>query len=72
MDKKHCSGCEDDFYNGNNPYGVKLCWHLDTAKPIKRKQVHINQRPPWNQEAKTFPSCYRQNGYVFVHKDQKY
>ncbi len=23
MDKKHCSGCEQNFYNGNNPYKVK-------------------------------------------------
>jgi len=66
MDIKHCSGCEQDFYNDNNDLGVKKCWHLDEAELIKRKRVHINQVPPWKQKARTYPSCYRVKGYVFV------
>lgn len=33
---KHCAGCRDDFYNGNNPMGVKECWMLKTAKIVTR------------------------------------
>ena len=22
---KHCVGCRDNFYNGNNPYGITEC-----------------------------------------------
>jgi len=31
-DKKYCIGCDDNFYNGNNPMGVKECWSFKTAK----------------------------------------
>ena len=70
MDPKYCAGCEDNFYNGNNPYNVKQCWGLETAKLIQRKKVHVDQVPPWNQEAGTYPSCYKQKRYVFVKPEQ--
>lgn len=63
-------GCYNDFYNGNNDLGVGECWSLKTAKVIFRKEVSINQRPPWNQPARRFLSCYRKTGYVYVGKDQ--
>lgn len=66
MDAKHCAGCEDNFYNGNNPYGTEKCWSLATAKLIKRKRVHINDIPPWTRTPETLPSCYKQKGYIFV------
>ena len=66
MDKTHCAGCREDFYNGNNPYGVSECWSLKEAKLIMRKAVHMSQRPPWNQRAELYPSCYRKPGYVMV------
>ena len=31
-DKKYCVGCDSNFYNGNNPMGVKECWGFETAK----------------------------------------
>ena len=43
MTKDNCSGCEDNFYNGNNPYRVEECWHFKSAKVIKKKKVHIDQ-----------------------------
>jgi hypothetical protein len=49
-EKSDCEGCEDNFYNGNNPHGTKECWKFNDAKIIMRKRVHINQVPPWNQE----------------------
>lgn len=64
--KTLCVGCRDNFYNGNNPYGVKECWAFKDAKVIKRKQVALDQNPPWNQEAHFEMSCKRVKGYVFV------
>ena len=66
MDKKYCIGCTENFYNGHNPYGIQECWHLKDAKRIRRKRVHINERPPWKRKAEWLPHCYRQKGYVFV------
>ena len=37
--KKYCLGCSDNFYNGNNPYGIKKCWHFETAKVVTRYKV---------------------------------
>ena len=71
MDKSRCAGCRNDFYNGNNQIGVTECWHLLTAIVVPRKRVHVNQMPPWNQEAEQFPSCYEEIGYVFVKPNVK-
>lgn len=70
MDKKHCIGCRDNFYNGNNDLGVQKCWCLAKAKLVLKKEVHINQVPPWTQKAKLVPDCYRKPQYVYVDKDQ--
>lgn len=72
MTKENCFGCEQDFYNGNNPLGVKECWHFQTANIISRKKVGLWQNPPWTQKAGKYPSCYQQKGYVFVKPDQEY
>lgn len=37
---QHCRGCVDNFYNGNNEYNVKECWHLKTAKLVKRFKIY--------------------------------
>lgn len=71
-DKKHCSGCEQNFYNGNNQYGVKECWCFKNAKIIMRKKVHVDQQPPWKQKFEKFPDCYRQKRYAFLNKESKY
>lgn len=64
--RKHCTGCEQNFYNGNNPYGVKECWSLADAKMVSKKKVHIAQMPPWTQKPIKVLLCYRQKGYVFI------
>jgi len=38
-DKKYCIGCEQDYYNHDNPQGVKECWHFKTAKAIERYRI---------------------------------
>ena len=68
--KKYCMGCEQNFYNGNNPYGVTECWNLSDAKIVSKKKVHRDQRPPWTQSPTKVLSCFQQNGYVFVGSDR--
>lgn len=38
--KQYCSGCRQNFYNGNNPHGIKECWSLKTAKLVKRFKIY--------------------------------
>lgn len=40
MDKKHCNGCRNDFYNGNNPMGVNECWSLREARLVTKYRIH--------------------------------
>lgn len=67
--KQYCKGCKDNFYNGNNPYGIKECWNLKDAKVVKRKEVHINQRPPWKQKAIKVLDCYSRPQYIYVKEE---
>lgn len=69
-EKSDCGGCEDNFYNGNNPHGTKECWKFKGAKIINRKRVHISQVPPWNQKGELMMSCYHVKQYVFVDGDK--
>ena len=69
MDKRHCTGCNNDFYNGSNPYDIKECWSLTDARLIMRKEVPIHQAPPWNQEARLIPDCYKRTGFIYVRWD---
>lgn len=62
---KHCVGCSNNFYNGNNNYGIKECWNLKDAELVSRKEVHINQRPPWTQKPEKFLNCYCRRGYAY-------
>jgi len=70
MDKSKCAGCEYNFYNGNNPYGITECWLLKKAQLIQRRRVGINDVPPWTAKPETLPSCYHKRGYIFVKPDQ--
>jgi len=66
---KYCTGCEDDFYNGHNPMGIKECWRLDSARLILLKEVHIDQQPPWKQKPRKFLSCYKRKRYAYFPPD---
>jgi len=64
--RKYCIGCRDNFYNGNNPYGIKECWNLKDAKFVKRKKIPIDLSPPYDHIKKQkVLSCYGQKGYVY-------
>lgn len=70
--KEFCSGCYNNDYNYGLG-GAKECWSLKTAKPVKKKEVHINDVPPWNrQRIVKVNSCYRKPQYVYVKPTQTY
>ena len=67
IDVKHCAGCEDDFYNGNNDLGVVRCWHLEAATLAPRLLIGINQPPPYlRDKPQMLPVCYRKRRFVTV------
>ena len=64
--KQDCNGCNDDFYNGNNPYGIKECWCFKDAKMVMKKKIGINERPPYDHiHSELYPDCYKKKGYVY-------
>lgn len=69
MTKKNCIGCYNDDYN-HGLGGAKECWMFKDAKVIWRKEVPIDQRPPWTQKPKRLPNCYTKRRYVYVKPDQ--
>jgi hypothetical protein len=66
-----CAGCSENFYNGNNPYGIKECWNLRDAQSIMRRRVGLWETPPWTAKPERLLSCYRQKGFVFVDPNQE-
>ena len=69
--KSMCSGCRDNFYNGNNSLGVAECWHFKDAKVVQRVIIHRDQMPPY-RNLKTEPtlSCwYGDHGLRAYSKD---
>lgn len=67
LDVKHCGGCQDDFYNGKNPYGVKECWMRKDAKLVSRKLIPIDLAPPYSHiRVQQVPNCYRKQRYATV------
>lgn len=67
MDKSKCSGCYNDFYNyGCVNGGTKECWSLKTAKLIMRKEVHVDQMPPYRQKSELLPSCFSRQRYGYI------
>ncbi len=64
----HCSGCRNNFYNGNNNLGVARCWSLKDAKMVTKFRLSCST-PMWNREAYLkvrVPSCYHESGYVHL------
>ena len=63
MDKKHCIGCRNDFYNGKNPHGVEECWHLKDAKLVWRIPIGNYEPPPYRNKKKVRkPHCFHESG----------
>jgi hypothetical protein len=68
---ENCFGCEDNFYNGENPLGVKECWHLKSARLEHRVIVPSDLRPPWKMPGQLLPNCYRRHGCVVLSEKQR-
>lgn len=66
-DKSLCSGCRNNFYNGNNNLGVSECWSLKDAKLKTRycipSNVPLNQRGSYIK-VRTY-TCYHKTGYAY-------
>jgi hypothetical protein len=66
--KRDCGGCRDNFYNGNNPYGVKECWMLKDAEIVAR--YRLSKHTPMSQRSGYVkvraPNCYQEQGYVHL------
>lgn len=70
IDRKWCSLCHDDYYNSSQTSGSStgICWCRDDAKVVWRKEVSIDQRPPYTQKARRFPSCYHRPRYGYINQ----
>lgn len=69
---KHCAGCHDDYYNHPGHSSEGRCWMLSQMRLEWRKEVSIDQRPPWTQAARRLPNCYHRPRFVYVKPDQQY
>ena len=59
MDKKYCRGCRNNFYNGNNEFGIKECWSFKDAKTVWRIPIGHWERPPYKNKRKVrVANCY--------------
>jgi len=69
--RQYCSGCRENFYNGNNPYGIPGCWCFGSAKIVTRYSIGWNT--PMNIKSaylkvKTL-DCHRETGrYALLEK----
>lgn len=64
--KKYCGSCRDNFYNHSGNSTTGECWGLEDAEVVRKKFVHIDQRPPWNQEAELTLNCCNRDRYISV------
>ena len=68
MNKKHCSGCRNNFYNGNNNFGVKECWSLKGAKLVSRIPIGHWENPPYlNKKKVKVLNCWHGEGSNRTH-----
>ena len=58
MDKKHCSGCRNNFYNTKGE-----CWSLAEAILVERIAVGHWENPPYlNKQVVKVPNCWQGEG----------
>jgi hypothetical protein len=66
IDRVHCAGCRNDFYNSSDLAVGGCCWSRKTAVLKLRRKVHINDLPPHKRKPGQFPSCYSAPQYVMI------
>ena len=68
MDKKHCSGCRNNIYNGNNNLGITECWSLKEAKLVSRIPIgHWENSPYLNKKKVKVLNCWHGEGSNRIH-----
>ncbi len=70
--RKYCKGCTENFYNDNNPHGIKECWHLTKSMVVWKKIVGLWQTPPWKQKASRVLDCQHIKGSVMIDPKRTY
>ena len=55
--KSMCSGCRNEFYNGQNPYGIPQCWSFKDAKVVDKEAYSSIYATKLSKVKKTL-SCY--------------
>lgn len=63
--KSLCCGCTDNFYNGNNQYGIEQCAHYKGSKVVKCVIACCSEAPPFSLTGYCL-SCYRKSGYAYL------
>ena len=71
MDKQHCIGCYNDFYNRRlNCDGKRECWSLKSARLQTMYAISVNA--PQDRASRFArvqrPSCYHQSGMCYYDK----
>lgn len=68
MNKSHCAGCREDFYNRSELAVDGKCWMRDEAKIVTRYRTGTWTMPlsPRAFAEVRVPNCYRQTGVVFT------
>ncbi len=72
-DKKQlCAGCYNDEYN-QGLGGANECFYFKKARVCKKKEVHIDDVPPWKHQRifKTL-TCYRKPRFVYIDPERTY
>lgn len=63
-----CAGCRNDFYNGQNPMGIKECWSLESA--VIKDRYRIGWAVPMDRPENVRPfrtlSCWHAPGQFAV------
>lgn len=67
MDKSHCQGCRNNFYNGNNTFGISECWSLKAATLVKVYELPIHSVPTKlsNFRGVLVPHCHHREGFSY-------
>jgi len=61
IDRKHCAGCHDDYYNSSSTSGSAdgMCWMRKTGKIVWRIPVGLFESPPYKNKKKVrVPDCW--------------
>lgn len=71
IDRKHCSGCRNDFYNCGHGAALapeRRCWSRDDAKLVRRFRIHrdVPMVAPGAVIEVKAPDCYHATGWVFM------